>query len=115
MSHRKGDLGIPCREKSAKVVLGRVLINRPDCPEERRNKQTLKNRGSVPGRDLVFGGVNSACCHTMNAAVMPRIERAGRGSDNTVHAVHEPDCGHAVSSLCQPAEQLPRWCLFPSW
>ena len=27
MSHRKSDLGIPCREKSAKVVLGRVLIN----------------------------------------------------------------------------------------
>src|SRR5437870_12501609 len=27
MSHRKTDLGIPCRSKSAKVVLGRVLIN----------------------------------------------------------------------------------------
>src|SRR5262249_2394371 len=26
MSHRKTDLGIPCRSKSAKVVLGRVLI-----------------------------------------------------------------------------------------
>jgi hypothetical protein len=26
MSHRKSDLGIPCREKSAKVVLRRVLI-----------------------------------------------------------------------------------------
>src|SRR5260221_14700961 len=25
MSHRKTDLGIPCRSKSAKVVLGRVL------------------------------------------------------------------------------------------
>jgi len=25
MSHRKSDLGIPCREKSAKVVLGSVL------------------------------------------------------------------------------------------
>src|SRR5262249_54849770 len=27
MSHRKTDLGIPCRSKSAKVVLGRVLSN----------------------------------------------------------------------------------------
>jgi hypothetical protein len=27
MSHRKTDLGIPRRSKSAKVVLGRVLIN----------------------------------------------------------------------------------------
>jgi hypothetical protein len=27
MSHRKTDLGIPCPSKSAKVVLGRVLIN----------------------------------------------------------------------------------------
>src|SRR5215813_7445772 len=27
MSHRKTDLGIPCRAKSAKVVLGGVLIN----------------------------------------------------------------------------------------
>src|SRR5262245_7742965 len=27
MSHRKTDLGIPCRSKSAKGVLGRVLIN----------------------------------------------------------------------------------------
>src|SRR5262249_16975670 len=27
MSHKKTDLGIPCRSKSAKVVIGRVLIN----------------------------------------------------------------------------------------
>src|SRR5262245_28709216 len=29
MSHRKSDSGIPCCSKSAKVVLGRVLIKRP--------------------------------------------------------------------------------------
>jgi len=27
MSHRKTDLGIPCREKSAKVVLGLVVLS----------------------------------------------------------------------------------------
>src|SRR5262249_19809323 len=42
MSHRKTDLGIPCRSKSAKVVLGSRLI-KSTIQEQRRGRQRPGN------------------------------------------------------------------------
>src|SRR6516165_9167813 len=61
MSHRKTDLGIPRCSKSAKVVLGRVLINvhvcfrgRPDVPLADRNLCffRLTTSGKVPNLSI---------------------------------------------------------------
>src|SRR5215813_7131566 len=46
MSHRKTDLGIPCRSKSAKVVLGRVLIKSTSLVRFRANR-TLSQHGRM--------------------------------------------------------------------
>jgi hypothetical protein len=51
MSHRKTDLGIPRPRRTAKVVLGRVLVNR-DCsanrwPPKRRNMLSLPDAQAI--------------------------------------------------------------------
>jgi hypothetical protein len=50
MSHRKTDLGIPSREKSAKVVLGRGLINAQPEPNRRELNESEVIRRVVVAR-----------------------------------------------------------------
>src|SRR5215470_2024547 len=54
MSHRKSDLGIPCPRKTAKVVLGRGLINAQPQPYGCKLDEC-----GVVGSELVVAG-----CHT---------------------------------------------------
>ena len=53
MSHRKTDLGIPHRSKSAKVVLGRLLIS-----DVQFCGRTHHFRDSMALGDVAFGAVN---------------------------------------------------------
>ena len=50
MSHRKTDLGIPSREKSAKVVLGSGLINAQPEPNRRELNESEVIRRVVVAR-----------------------------------------------------------------